>query len=184
MKSEVLNGDIRLRHLRKLGVLQHDDPRIGSDLILKFRSSILKRPKMVFGHFIIFGFGYWLRNYYDISNDFEFFVATWIYELGFFSLGLDFIKRILMKFSSTFIVNNLHITEKNGIFSTNTTTVSINEITSIEVRQNPLQKLLGLGEIDIVTQDHKEPEITISGVFSPGKVQGLIQLHMDRAQKR
>lgn len=83
-----------------------------------------------------------------------------------------------------FIVDERGIEGRSGILGTEQiiTRVRYEDVRSVETRQSILDRVLGIGHVEIGTAATGDVEITFSGVANPLEIQELIQQERDRRQ--
>jgi uncharacterized membrane protein YdbT with pleckstrin-like domain len=69
---------------------------------------------------------------------------------------------------------------RKGIFSKHENEVYHSDVRNVQVSQNLLQRLFGVGYIGIASAGHAGMEIEAAGIPAPGKVKELINIHRKR----
>lgn len=100
--------------------------------------------------------------------------------LIFIGLGLmPLIYSILDRNTRTYILTNKRVYTKAGIISQHTHEVSIRDVRNLNVRQGVVERLLGLGTIEIGSAGTAGIEITFRGVKNPTSIRDKIRNQKD-----
>lgn len=63
---------------------------------------------------------------------------------------------------------------KTGLLTRRSDRIEVIDIDDVSYQQGPVQRLLGVGSIDIISSDRSDPELTLVGIEKVSEVAGLI----------
>lgn len=90
--------------------------------------------------------------------------------VGIFVLFVWFLKTKAL----TLIVSDHHVVLRTGLLSRSFSELSIDRIRSVRVRQSLLNRMLGVGTVEIFSAGD-EPEIAAAGIPNPQRVRDLLR---------
>ena len=96
--------------------------------------------------------------------------GTFLYIAGFFAFIV-----VIKRFGCHAKVTGERIITKFGILNTKTFEIDIKDIRSINVSQDILQKLFGIGNLEFATESGSVKEAAIIGVGDPERLKELIR---------
>ena len=100
--------------------------------------------------------------------------------LLFFGIGLLFIIYALLdRNTKLYTLTNKRVMAKAGIISRQVNEVGIRDIRSINVKQGILERLFGLGSVEIASAGTAGVEVKFTGVSNPMRVRDLIRREKD-----
>ena len=72
-------------------------------------------------------------------------------------------------------VTDEKVVDSRGVISRHTTEVRIVRVDEIDVRQSPVERLMGIGRLCLRSDDAAAPAVTLRGVRHPGELARLIR---------
>lgn len=104
-------------------------------------------------------------------------VTAWVVPLGGFVLAAFVMGRAgIDRFRRAYIVKpDGHVCERFGIIAKETDEVRVQDIRLLGVDQGIVQRIFGLGDVEIATAGHGEVEIHMRGIRDPEEVKEAIR---------
>jgi membrane protein YdbS with pleckstrin-like domain/DNA-directed RNA polymerase subunit RPC12/RpoP len=100
-----------------------------------------------------------------------------------FGLGLVFIiYAVLDRNTKVFVLTNKRVTAKTGIIARNVHEVGIRDIRSINVKQGIIERLFGLGAVEIASAGTAGVEVRFSGIKNPITIRDMVRRQKDEAE--
>jgi uncharacterized membrane protein YdbT with pleckstrin-like domain len=72
------------------------------------------------------------------------------------------------------VVTNDRVTLRKGILSKYTSDILISDIRNVQVAQNLVQRILGVGRVTVSTTGQADMEIDVNGLPHPERIQSII----------
>ena len=109
---------------------------------------------------------------------------TWLVFLGSFGLSAGW--ATLYHRSLRYALDDRHISRSSGVLWQRRRSIPLARITDIDVRQGPIGRLLGIGELWVFTHstDGDLPEEKLLGIRHPDAVKDLIITRMEEIERR
>ena len=104
-------------------------------------------------------------------------VPGWIlpvagFALALFPIGRAAIDRLRWKY---LVKPDGHVAVRKGIIARDTTEIRVHDIRLLGVEQGIIQRIFGLGDVEIATAGHSEVEIHMRGIRNPEEVKEEIR---------
>lgn len=104
-------------------------------------------------------------------------VPAWVlpllgFVLALFPLGRAFIDRLRWKY---IVKPDGHVAVREGIIARDTNEIRVQDIRLLGVEQGIIQRIFGLGDVEIATAGHSEVEIHMKGIRNPEEVKEEIR---------
>lgn len=96
-------------------------------------------------------------------------------EGGLLLASLFLVLVTFARYRRLYTVTDHRIIMKIGIIANNTNEMEINHIRGINVRQNPLERVLGIGTLEFVSAADGSVEVIFSGIRNPVNVKEKIR---------
>lgn len=93
----------------------------------------------------------------------------------FFAFSLPMLLASYGRYRRLYTVTDQRVIERNGLIARNTNEMEIRHIRGINVRQNVLERLLGIGTIEIISAADGGAEVVFGGVRDPFGVKDRIR---------
>ena len=108
-----------------------------------------------------------------------------VLSLPLFGLGLLFIVYALLdRNTKLYTLTNKRVMSKVGIISRKIHEVGVRDIRNINVKQGILERLFGLGTVEIASAGTAGVEISFAGIKDPMRARDLIRREKDEADNR
>jgi len=76
-------------------------------------------------------------------------------------------------------ISNRRTILRKGLLSKNTTEVRHNDVRNVQVKQRPLQRILGVGSVAVSSAGQAGLEIQVSGIRNPQDLAEMINQHRE-----
>ena len=109
--------------------------------------------------------------------------ATWFGLATLLLLVASFGSGWVVRATTRYTLTNRRIHIRTGLVSRNERSTHVDRIQNVNVRQGPVQRLLGIGDVDWDTAgtDAAESEFTFRGIDDPGALVRLADRHYGQA---
>lgn len=94
---------------------------------------------------------------------------------GFFALAFPLLLASYGRYRRLYTVTDQRVIMRVGLVARNTNEIDIRHIRGINVRQNVMERLLGIGTIEIISAADGGAEVVFSGVRNPFGVKDRIR---------
>lgn len=138
---------------------------------MKIRPSYFKKPTNFILAIFLLGFYVYSQINPVALNEFS---GFYIPELALVFALILLLKPLWGKYTNWYNFDIKIIQEKNGLFAPQYKSITPDEITSVYVKQTIIQQIFGVGSVDVICENTEDPEISVSGVRNPIKLQVLI----------
>jgi uncharacterized membrane protein YdbT with pleckstrin-like domain len=81
----------------------------------------------------------------------------------------------LRAFSSAYKVTTERVPQRLGLIARNTSEVEVSDVRNVQIKQRPIARMLGIGDVGISTAGQSGFEIVFKGVADPQAVAELIR---------
>ncbi len=81
-------------------------------------------------------------------------------------------------------LTNQRLTVESGLFSKRVDDVDLRTIQDVTLEQSALERLLGVGRLDIVSSDHSRPRLVLYGIRDPREVRERVRASAYQASQR
>ncbi len=106
---------------------------------------------------------------------FGFFIKSGESGKGIFTLLLAIGLAAISKFRYLFTISNDRVITRVGLIARNTNEMKIRHIRNMNVRQNPLERLLGIGTLITISAANAEAAVVFKGIRNPQGVKERIR---------
>jgi membrane protein YdbS with pleckstrin-like domain len=98
--------------------------------------------------------------------------ATWFIWLGLGALALayGFIKAFYYKYSRMYRLTTQRVIHEKGLVFRTTDRIEVIDIDDVSFNQGPIERMLGIGTITIISSDRTSPELVIRGIDNVASV--------------
>ena len=100
--------------------------------------------------------------------------AWWLWLITLLLLGLVVLAGWLQRIDTHYAVTNERINIRHGILSRSDHSTSYDRLQNVSTRQSPIERMLGVGNVDFDTAASDDFEFAFVGIDDPAKLQKLI----------
>ncbi len=99
--------------------------------------------------------------------------VVFLLSVGLFLILVPLLKVLYTVFANQYLIYHDQVETRHGIIARNTTTIKINDIRSIDLRQGIIERLINVGTVELSTAGTAtlDAESRISGIASPVRYQ-------------
>ncbi|MBI4687709.1 MAG: PH domain-containing protein [Nitrospirae bacterium] len=99
---------------------------------------------------------------------------------GFFVLLIVVGLAAVFRFRYLFTITNDRIIMREGLIARNTNEMKVRHIRSMHVKQNPIERILGIGTLTVISAADGEAAVVFKGINDPQMVKETIYKMIDR----
>ncbi|HEU4520640.1 MAG TPA: PH domain-containing protein, partial [Thermoanaerobaculia bacterium] len=99
-------------------------------------------------------------------------------------LGISFVMGLVVLRSTQYTITNQRILVEKGLFSKHVDEVDMRLIDDSQFSQSFLHRILGIGNVTVMSSDKNTPVFTLRGIGDPRSVREMVRTHSYQASQR
>lgn len=119
------------------------------------------------------------------SNDPALATIGWVITIpAVIILGISFVVGLVLLRSTTYTITNQRILVERGLFSKHVDEIDMRLIDDSQFTQSFLHRLLGIGQVTVMSSDKNNAVFAMKGIADPRSVREMVRTHSYQASQR